>query len=176
MLIPLLLAVLAAPASAAVRPASCLHVSSGTAPSNLDELRDCQEKTRAAVVAAADKKGKPLTEAQLDKLDDYQRDEARRFLSQPQIVATGSADEPAPKPAPAARPRKHRKRPAASAENADGAPATADSAASTSEGTDLLNGVPSGGLPPETVEKLKGLHLNIPVEKPADADPTPPGM
>jgi hypothetical protein len=174
MLIPLLLAVLAAPACAAVRPASCLHVSSGTATSSLDELRDCQEKTRAAVVAAAEKKGAPLTEAQLDKLDDYQRDEARKFLSQPQIVSTGNADGAAPKPA--ARPRKRRKRAAASDGNAGGTPPTTDGATSPNEGTDLLNGVPSGGLPPETVEKLKGLHLDIPVEKPAGAPSPSPDL
>ena len=96
MLLPALLALLAAaPSSAAVRPASCLHVSSGTAPSSLDELRLCQDKARAAAVAAAASKGTPLTEAQLEKLDDVQRAEARKFLAQPQIVTSGAPETPA---------------------------------------------------------------------------------
>ena len=87
----LLAALAAAPASAAVHPASCLHVSSGTAPSNFNEFRACQNRTRAAVVAAAASKGAPLTEAQLDTIDDYQRAEARKFLAQPGRVVAGDS-------------------------------------------------------------------------------------
>ena len=89
MLLPILLAALAGPASAAVRPASCVDVSSGTAPTSLAGLRRCQDKARAAAVAAAASKGTPLTEAQLDELDELQRAEARKFLAQPQIVTSG---------------------------------------------------------------------------------------
>jgi hypothetical protein len=95
MLIPALLVVLAASPAFALKPASCLHPAKGSAPTSLDDLRACQAKTRAAVVAAAENKGAPLTPAQLDAIDDYQRAEARKFFAQPQIVATGS-------PAPAA--------------------------------------------------------------------------
>jgi hypothetical protein len=83
MLLPLILAFLSIPASASVRPASCLHVSSGTAPTTLDELHACQDRTRKSAVAAAAAKGSPLTPAQLDEIDDYQRAEARKFLAKP---------------------------------------------------------------------------------------------
>lgn len=92
MRLSILLFALVVPASAAVRPASCLHAPSGRAPSSLDELRACQDRTRGDVIAAAENKGTPLTEAQLDKIDDYQRAEARKFLAQPQIVSTGPAE------------------------------------------------------------------------------------
>jgi hypothetical protein len=91
MLISILLAALASPA-AAVPPASCLHVSSGTAPSTFDEFRRCQDKMHAAVVDAAASKGAPLTEAQLDKLDDAQRAEARKFLAQPGFSTSGPSE------------------------------------------------------------------------------------
>jgi hypothetical protein len=99
MLLPALLAVLAAaPSSAApVRPASCLRGASGAAPASLDDLRDCQDRVRADAVNAAESKGKPLTAAQLDKLDDFQRAEARKFLSSSQAVIPDAA--PSAKPA-----------------------------------------------------------------------------
>jgi hypothetical protein len=97
MLLPVLLfALAAAPASAAVRPKSCLHDSSGAAPASLDALLACQDKARAAAVAAAQSKGTPLTEAQLDALDEFHRAEARKFLAQSQLVISG------PPPAPGA--------------------------------------------------------------------------
>ena len=93
MLIPALLLALTAVPAAALKPASCLHPASGSAPSNLDALRACQAKTRAAAVSAAANKGTPLTADQLDQLDDAQRAEARKFFAQPQIVVNGG---PAP--------------------------------------------------------------------------------
>ena len=92
MMLPALLLALTASPALALKPASCLHVSSGTAPASLDELRDCQDKARAAAVAAAAVKGTPLTAAQLDQIDDFQRAEARKFLSQPQNVVTGPTE------------------------------------------------------------------------------------
>lgn len=98
MLLPALLAVLAAlPASASsasVRPKSCLHPKSGSPPTSLDDLRACQDRARADAVSAAASKGAPLTDAQLDKLDDFQRAEARKFLSSPSIVTSGPPAPP----------------------------------------------------------------------------------
>jgi hypothetical protein len=91
-LLALLAALTAAPAAAAptaLVPASCLHASSGTAPSSLDELRACQIQARAAAVAAAASKGTPLTDARLEIIDESQRAEARKFLAQPQNVVSG---------------------------------------------------------------------------------------
>lgn len=93
MLLPALLAVLAAaPASAAsVRPESCLRGAyGGSAPKTLGELRGCQAAARADLIDAAESKGKPLTDAQLDKIADFQRAEARKFLAQPSIVSVGA--------------------------------------------------------------------------------------
>ena len=90
MLLPALLAVLAVvPASAAIRPASCLRRSS-----NFDEFRVCQNHARSDAVVAAERKGEPLTAAQLDQLDDLQRAEARKFLARPQIVVVGPKAAP----------------------------------------------------------------------------------
>jgi hypothetical protein len=94
-LMALLALLAAAPASASsVKPAPCIHVSSTTAgsdPTSLDDLRACQDRARAEVVNAAASKGTPLTDAQLDKIDDIQRAEARKFLSRSQLVTTGGA-------------------------------------------------------------------------------------
>lgn len=103
MVLPVLLAVLtAAPASAAsLRPASCLRATKyGPAPKTFEDFRDCQGGSRDDLVQAAEAKGKPLTAAQLDKIDDYQRAEARKFLAKPQIVSVGpNVAAPPPKEA-----------------------------------------------------------------------------
>lgn len=94
-----LIAVLAAvPARAAsLKPASCLR---GTktlpAPKTFEEFRDCQAGAREDLVSAAEAKGKPLTADQLDKVDDFQRAEARKFMARPQVVTQGPADNAAP--------------------------------------------------------------------------------
>ncbi|HEX4049201.1 MAG TPA: hypothetical protein VH309_15245 [Elusimicrobiota bacterium] len=98
MLLPALLAaaLAAVPASAspAVRLASCLHPAAGKPPASFDGLRACQARARSAAVAAAAGKGAPLTDAQLDALDDAQRAEARKFFAQPSIVTTGPPAPP----------------------------------------------------------------------------------
>jgi hypothetical protein len=104
MLVPLILAVLAASPAAALKPASCLHPATGSAPTSLDALRACQAKARAAAIAAAANKGTPLTSAQLDQFDDAQRAEARKFFSQPQIVANGGPETPDSKAATTSNP------------------------------------------------------------------------
>ncbi|MFI5363073.1 MAG: hypothetical protein ACHQ49_13980 [Elusimicrobiota bacterium] len=94
-LLALLAVLTVAPAAAApvkIKPASCLHPASGPPPASLEDLQACQNRTRAAVVNAAQSQGAPLTNAQLDKLDDYQRAEARKFFASPAIVAKGGPE------------------------------------------------------------------------------------
>jgi hypothetical protein len=187
MLLPIILAVLAAPASASVRPSSCIHVSSGTAPTNLDELHACQDRTRAAAVAAAASKGTPLTAPQLDEVDDYQRAEARVFLAKPKIkgklggVASADLGRVDPKSASSIQGLQDRLQ-AAAGDGKDGiTPAMADDIRATlmsaqggmsPEMKDLLDSVQRDGgkLTPETMKKLQsagkaakadGLDLNI---------------
>jgi hypothetical protein len=88
MLVPALLVVLAAVPASALKPASCLSPASGTAPGDLDSFRACQAKARAAAVASAANNGAPLTPAQLDRFDDLQRAEARKFFAKPALVPT----------------------------------------------------------------------------------------
>lgn len=95
----LILAVLSAAPAAAQSPASCIHVSSGAAPTTLDELRSCQDRSRAAAVAAARNGGSPLTGEQLDRLDEAQRAEAREFLAAPGRVVSGGPTPAAAAPA-----------------------------------------------------------------------------
>ncbi len=98
-LLALLAALAAAPAAAAIKPAACLHPVSGAAPSSLDQLRACQGRARAAAAAAAARRGTPLTDAQLEAIDEFQRAEARKYLAQPGVVVTGP-----PETAPPAEP------------------------------------------------------------------------
>lgn len=87
-LLPLLFAAPAAAAS--LRPASCLRgTKQAPAPKTFEDFRECQAGSRADLVEAAESKGKPLTADQLDKVDELQRAEARKFMAQPQIVSTG---------------------------------------------------------------------------------------
>jgi hypothetical protein len=187
MLLPILLALLTVPASAAVHPASCLHVSSGTAPSNLDELRACQDRTRAAAIAAAAGKGAPLTGAQLDEIDDDQRAEARKFLAKPKAssklggVTAADLGRVDSKSADSISGLQGRLQ-AAAGDGKDGiTPAMADDIRATlmqaqggisPEMKDLLDSVQRDGakLTPETMKKLQsagkaakadGLDLNI---------------
>jgi hypothetical protein len=76
------------PASAAGQPSSCLHNS------NFNGFRACQNRARADAVAAAARKGEPLTPAQLDELDDEQRAEARKFFARPETVVVGPKEAP----------------------------------------------------------------------------------
>lgn len=92
--IPLL--VLLATTAAAARLPDCIHVSTRTArprwmPS-LDAVRDCQEKAKEKLSADAAAKGKPLTPAALDKLDDEAREQARRYLAGSGAVVEGEPE------------------------------------------------------------------------------------
>ena len=169
---PALLAVLlAAPASASVRIASCLHPASGTAPTNLDELRACQDRARADAVAKAASKGTPLTDAQLDRIDDRQRAEARKFFAKPEEKLGGAKASDLkrvdPKSAAAIVGLQGRLQAAAGDGKAGVTPAMADDVRATliqAQGSispdmkDLLDGVQRDGgkLTPETMKKLQG--------------------
>lgn len=96
----LLLASLAAPDAAAApkRKAApeipdCVHVSTTAArlryKPDLDSVRDCQEKARAGLIAAAEEKGKPLTYTQIERIDDLQRAEVRDFLANSGTIIDG---------------------------------------------------------------------------------------
>jgi hypothetical protein len=92
MLVATFIAVLAAAPvfAASLKPTSCLHAAKDApAPKTFEDFRDCQAGARSDLIDAAESKGKPLTPAQLDKIDDLQRAEARKFLAQPKLVTTG---------------------------------------------------------------------------------------
>ncbi len=79
-----------APACAAAR--SCLEdAGHGRAPRSYDELRVCQDKARAAAIAAAKKQGRPLTSAQLDALDSGERAQARWYFAHAPVIEGGPA-------------------------------------------------------------------------------------
>lgn len=80
------LALLLLAVAAPVR-ASCL----GAEVENFDDFRACQAAARDAAIAAANKKGKPLTDAQLDKLDDLQKQEAKDFFNRGDAVVDDDA-------------------------------------------------------------------------------------
>jgi hypothetical protein len=92
MLAPLLLiAALAAPASAAKLP-DCIHVSSTSVryKADLDAVRDCQEKARRKMIADAQAKGKPLSYQRLEQIDDQQRAQVRDFLANSGTIIEGA--------------------------------------------------------------------------------------
>jgi hypothetical protein len=98
MRIAALLVVLAARPAVALKPVSCLGSASAAAPASLDALRACQDAARTAAVAAAAGSGTPLTDAQLDEIDEYQRAEARKFLSRRRGAVAGQAEPPSTPP------------------------------------------------------------------------------
>jgi hypothetical protein len=178
MLLPALLAVLAAaPAAAssddAVRPPPCLRVSSGTATMSLDELLACQDRARAEAVKAAASKGKPLTSAQLDQFDESQRAEARKLLAAAEPKGKLGGVTPADlrrtdaKSAAAIKGLQSRMQTAAGDGNNGVTPAMADDVRATLTRTQggvspemsaLLDGVQRDGgkLTPETMKLLQG--------------------
>ena len=79
--LPLLLALDALAAPAARLP-DCIHVAGTTQlRQDLSSVRACQEKYRRRVVDQAEAKGKPVSEARLEEIDEHHRAEARSFLS-----------------------------------------------------------------------------------------------
>jgi hypothetical protein len=86
-----LLAALALPASAAKLP-DCIHVSSTSAvfKADLDAVRDCQEKARRKMLDDAAARGKPLSYAALERIDDQQRAEVRDFLANSGTIIEGA--------------------------------------------------------------------------------------
>ena len=97
---PLILLVLALPASAA-KPApapkipDCIHVSTMTArprfQPDLETVRECQEIAKNRLIDEAAGKRKPLTEAQIEKIEDDQRAEVRDYLANSGVVLDGKS-------------------------------------------------------------------------------------
>jgi hypothetical protein len=93
----LLVAALAAPASARAWP-DCLHVGAKKAPPRtFAELRSCQKRAARRLDELAESKGKPLSDADHDALAEHQRSEARKFMARAGVVVEGpTTPEPAP--------------------------------------------------------------------------------
>lgn len=77
-----------------------------------DQLRDCQKAARDAFAAKKDKKGRRPSADALERFDEHQRAEAKRFFENPNAEAAGGGstlvDSPDAPPEPAA-PRAGRK-------------------------------------------------------------------
>lgn len=88
-----LIAALAVTASAARLP-DCIHVSTSAARArwmpDLDAVRECQDKARRKLIDDAAAKGKPLSPAALDRIDDEARAQAREYLAKSGSVIEGS--------------------------------------------------------------------------------------
>jgi len=89
----LLIALLAVPAFAQTVP-DCIHVSTTAVKlrykPDLDSVRDCQEKARQKLIDDAQSKGKPLSYAKVENIDDRQRAEVREFLANSGTIIEGS--------------------------------------------------------------------------------------
>ena len=87
----LLLALLSVPVSAQKIP-DCIHVSSMSVvfKADLDAVRDCQDRARRKLVDDAERKGKPLSYAKLERVDDLQREQVRDYLANSGTVIDGS--------------------------------------------------------------------------------------
>lgn len=88
-----LIALLAVPAAAQNVP-DCIHVSTTAVKlrykPDLDSVRDCQEKARRKLIEDAEARGKPLSYAKIESIDDRQRAEVREFLANSGTVIEGS--------------------------------------------------------------------------------------
>ncbi len=85
----LLLLLLAFPASAAVYP-DCLRDPATRRPrEDFESMRECQRVAREAFAAKKDKKGRVPGAAALERFDDHQRAEAKKFFDNPMAEAVG---------------------------------------------------------------------------------------
>jgi len=86
-----LLAMLAAVPASSGEFKDCLKMSSGaiSGGQTLDDLRDCQELARGQFQEKKAKKGLEPTAAELDRLDEHQREEARRLMAASKEVIVG---------------------------------------------------------------------------------------
>ncbi len=86
----LLIGLAAAPAQAASFP-DCVHVSTSTGKfkASFEEVRDCQDQVRERLVREARDAGRPMTDAQLERLEDHHRAESRAFLSRTELEPLG---------------------------------------------------------------------------------------
>lgn len=106
---PLLLLLAALPAAAALP--DCLTEPGTKRPrEDYQALRDCQNAAREKYARAKDKKGRAPSAAALERFDEHQRSEAKRFFENPHAGAVGggstlidSPDAPPEEGAPAAR-------------------------------------------------------------------------
>ena len=103
------LAAAPSPAQAASFP-DCVHVSTTTGKfkASFEEVRDCQDQVRDRLVREARDAGRPMTDAQLERLDDHHRAESRAFLSRTELEPLGEppaaqeyVDPDSPRPADA---------------------------------------------------------------------------
>lgn len=89
----LLAALLAVPAAAQKVP-DCIHVSTTAVKlrykPDLESVRDCQEKARQKLIDDAANKGKPLSYAKVERIDDLQRAEVRDFLANSGTIIEGA--------------------------------------------------------------------------------------
>lgn len=85
---------------AALALPDCIHVSTAAArpryKPDLDSVRDCQEKARRKLIGDAEAKGKPLSYAQIEGIDDRQRAEVREFLANSGTIIEGSTKNDRP--------------------------------------------------------------------------------
>lgn len=85
----LLALLLAVPAAAGPYP-DCLTDPATRRPrERFEALRDCQKAARDAFAAKKDKKGRRPSAAALERFDDHQRAEAKRFFENPNAEAAG---------------------------------------------------------------------------------------
>lgn len=79
---------------------NCLTAPAGDAPQTFDELRSCQDDARAKAVRKARKKGRTLSQSELEAIDEQQRSETRRFFAANDVVVDGGAPAAPEKPEP----------------------------------------------------------------------------
>lgn len=95
MLLPALL-LLAVPSQAAPLP-DCVHVSTASAEvqPSLEALQDCQARARKRLEDAAAARGKPMSAAKLERLEDHQRAEVKAFMEQVGVIDFSKSGPPA---------------------------------------------------------------------------------
>lgn len=88
-ILPFIVSVQAAPK----RPdfPDCLKPKGSPAPASFEELRACQDDARGELLERARRRGKELSGAERETLDEHQRAEARRFMARSREIIAGPA-------------------------------------------------------------------------------------